>query len=227
MPGRPRIVAFDIIGTLFDLAPLRLPLEAAGLPDSSLDLWFAQGLRDAFALAASGRYAPFRAILESALVGVLARHGADRSSDRVAAVFNEMAKLPPHADAADALRILGEGGLRVMALSNGSPAFVANLLDRSGLSGGFERIVSVDDAQCLKPRPEVYRYAAEAAGVDAGELALVATHAWDIHGAGSAGLVTGYVARGKPYPPVMRAPEVVGESLVEVARKLVDLPVDA
>ncbi|HYV02062.1 MAG TPA: hypothetical protein VEM93_06960 [Actinomycetota bacterium] len=40
-------VAFDVIGTLFTLERPRRRLADRGAPEHSLDLWFAQTLRDA------------------------------------------------------------------------------------------------------------------------------------------------------------------------------------
>lgn len=223
MAQRPKVVAFDIIGTVFTLEPLRRPLEDAGLPAGALDLWFAQGLRDSFALAASGRYAPFRSILQSALEGLLALNRVAGAGQCVGDTFERMGRLPPYEDADEAFGTLESNGLRIMALSNGSPAFVRGLLESAALARHVERIVSVDDVACLKPRREIYEHAARAAGVEPGRLALVASHAWDIHGAGTAGLLTAFVARGKPFPPVMKSPGVIGETLSEAVRKLVAL----
>jgi 2-haloacid dehalogenase len=44
-----------------------------------------------------------------------------------------------------------------------------------------------------------------------------------VHGAGRVGLTTGFVARGKPFPAIMEPPDVVGETLVDVAAALVKL----
>lgn len=60
-------------------------------------------------------------------------------------------------------------------------------------------------------------HAAKVAGVAPAQLALVAAHAWDTHGAGRAGLITGWVQRQeKRYPSTMAAPDVQGETLVQV-----------
>ena len=80
--------------------------------------------------------------------------------------------------------------------------------------------MSVADIQSWKPLPAIYRHAAQQAGVAPREMALVATHAWDVHGAKRAGLMTGFVARGQVFPSTMALPDVVGESLAEVAAKL-------
>ncbi|HEX3650398.1 MAG TPA: hypothetical protein VHV49_18385, partial [Pseudonocardiaceae bacterium] len=56
------------------------------------------------------------------------------------------------------------------------------------------------------------------------EITLVAAHAWDIHGAHQAGLVTGWVSRleGR-FPPVFAPPDVTGAGLLEVVEALLAL----
>jgi 2-haloacid dehalogenase len=51
-------------------------------------------------------------------------------------------------------------------------------------------------------------------------MALVATHAWNVHGAKRAGLISGFVARGQIIPATMALPDVGGEDLAEVAARL-------
>lgn len=46
---RPRIVAFEMIGTVFSLDALSARFEVAGLLGATLEVWFARILRDAFA----------------------------------------------------------------------------------------------------------------------------------------------------------------------------------
>jgi len=63
MIARPQGVAFDVIETFFSLDAVNARFEDAGLSSPALDLWLATGLRDAFALAVSEAYAPFRDVL--------------------------------------------------------------------------------------------------------------------------------------------------------------------
>jgi len=52
----------------------------------------------------------------------------------------------------------------------------------------------------------------------------VARLPWDINGARAAGLLGGYVCRGRPYPDaIMKAPDVEGDTLEEVARAIVSM----
>lgn len=222
--ARPQVAAFDIIGTTFSLEPLRPRLVALGLPPTALDILYAAGLRDAFALAASGSFEPFRTVLDGALEQVAARLGVATTSQQRRDVLEGMRELPPQPGAPEAMATLAGAGIRIVAVSNGASSATRHLLERSGLDRFVERIVSVDDVGRSKPAPEVYGHAARQAGVEPGAMALVATHPWDIHGAKQAGWLGAYVARGVPFPAsVMRRPDIEGEELAEVAAGLAAL----
>jgi 2-haloacid dehalogenase len=222
MAQRPKVVAFDIIGTVFSMEPLRPALTRLGLPSVALDWLYAAALRDTFALAATDGFAPFPSVLDACLEELLAQQGVEAGPDQRQAVLGTMADLPPHDDAGPAFQILTEAGIRLVALSNGSAQATRGLLGKAGLDGVMAEILSVEDVGLAKPRTEVYRYAAEASGVAPSEMALVAAHAWDVHGARCAGLIGAYVARGRPYAPTLRQPDITGASLLAVADRLAD-----
>jgi 2-haloacid dehalogenase len=106
-------------------------------------------------------------------------------------------------------------------LSNGAAAASEKLLEKADLINFIERVISVEDIRVFKPRREIYLHAAQVAGVAPSEMALVATHAWDVHGAKRAGLMAGFVARGQQYPATMQPPDVMGASLSGVAQAIV------
>ena len=223
MKGRPKVIAFDIIETVFSLESMRPHLMSLGLPDSTLELWFASALRNAFALAITDRFSPFRVVLRGSLVTLLAKHRLLMPEERVEAVLDGMSELEPHPDAAAAFAVLADEGFRIVALSNGAADTTERLLTRSNLKQYVEAVLSVEQVQRSKPRREVYLHVAEVCGVAPDEIALVATHAWDTHGAKAAGLMSGFVARGQPYLGVMLQPDVQGETLLDVAHALANL----
>jgi 2-haloacid dehalogenase len=208
-PKRPKMMAFDIIGTVFPLEPLRPSIVALGLPPTGLEGWFAAGCRDAFAMAAVGDFAPFKTVLEAALDGVLAEQGLDAPADERKALLEKLETLDARDGAREAFLLLADIGIPVMA--------------RSGLIDLVQEVVSVDEVKLAKPRGEVYAHAAQKAGVDRAELALVAAHPWDINGAASAGLVTTYLAADRPYSRVMRKPDMEALTLPEIGRRLAAL----
>ncbi len=76
-----------------------------------------------------------------------------------------------------------------------------------------------------KPPAAVYDYALSRIGRGAQDVALVAVHAFDCHGAHAAGLTTGWAARlEQHYPQIFTRADVVGDDLVEVATGLITLP---
>jgi 2-haloacid dehalogenase len=94
------------------------------------------------------------------------------------------------------VRLLREGGLRLVTLSNGSADVAGKLLTAAGIRSEFEHLLSVEDAPAWKPAPAAYAYAARACSVPVAQMLLVAVHPWDIHGARQAGMRAGWVTRG-------------------------------
>ena len=223
MPSRPKVVAFDIIGTVFSMEPMRPRLVKLGLPPLALEFLYTAGLRDTFALAASNTFAPFQTVLAGCLDELLAMQGVSATEDQKQDVLATMKHLPPHDDARAAFLALTEAGIKIFALSNGAASATKALLQAAELDSLVEEVLSVEDVKLSKPRPEVYLYAVEAAKVRPEEMALIAAHPWDVHGAKIADLTTGYVARGRPFSPALRSPDIKGETLLDVAREMAQL----
>lgn len=220
MATRPRVVAFDVIGTTFSLEPLRDGLVKVGFSGDTVELWFSNTLRDAFALAATEAFCPFRALFDSNLDSLARQRALGMDMEQKQGLLDLFGALPAHPDATHALQLLRGSGVRAVALTNGAAKTATRLIERSGFEHSVERVISVEDISVFKPRRDIYLHAAQAAGVLPGELALVSTHAWDVHGAKCAGLTAGFVARGQVFPKTMKAPDVIAESLVDVVRLL-------
>ena len=228
MRDRPRAVAFDVMGTLFPLGPLRELIVGLGLPPQALELWFARTLRDGFALSAAGDFQPFPLLAWANLDGLLAQHDRPTEPHRIDEVFNRLSKLPARPDTAAAMTLLIKAGIRVLTVTNGTRKNTQSLLNGAGLDRFIKQIVTIDDVKAWKPRSEVYLHAASQLGIPPGSLALVAAHAWDCYGAARAGLVTGWVSRPEMrFNPAFGEPDVQGETLTAVADALLGLPVKA
>ncbi len=65
--SEPRIVFFDVVETVFSLTPLEDKMADLNLPAGTDRLFFAQLLRDAFALSASGIFHSFPDIAKGTL----------------------------------------------------------------------------------------------------------------------------------------------------------------
>jgi 2-haloacid dehalogenase len=211
----PAVVIFDVNETLSDLTPLAARFEEAGAPAELLGTWFAATLRDGIALAASGSYADFRDVGRANLLQLLPTpEAADHLLDGFAA-------LPVHPDVPEGLRVLGEAGVRIATLTNGSVQIARGLLARAGLESLVERYLDVSEARRWKPAPDPYLYACGELGVEPARAVLLAVHPWDIHGARRAGLRSAWLdRRGLPYPEVFEPPDWSGRDLPSLARAL-------
>lgn len=221
-PHRPKVVAFDIIGTTFSMETMRPKLEELGLPASSLELLYAETTRDAMAIACAGGFVPFAEVMKSALHAILSDHMLSATATEIDGVLGLMRALPPYPDAREAFEMLRAAGIDIVALSNGAAAATRSLLEKAELSPLVDTVMSIDEVKVSKPRPEVYELAVRTTGHQPKEIMLVACHAWDVNGAKRRGLLGGYVCRNRPYPGhLMEAPDVEGETLLEVAKAVV------
>lgn len=219
---RPHTVAFDVVETLISLEQLRPRFVEIGLHPSTLERWFDRMLRDGMALTLAGDYEPFPAVAAAALRVI----GGGRLGDGdVQHVLDGFATLPAQPDAERAMQVLADAGVAVVCLSNGARESTDAFLDRSGLHRFVEQVISVADVRMWKPPRAVYDHALSRIGRPAADVALVAVHAFDCHGAHAAGLTTGWAARlERHYAEIFTRADVIGEDLVEVAKALVALP---
>ncbi len=217
---RPRVVAFDVNETLLDLAPVRAALVEHGEPADLLPTVFARTLGTGFAATVAGSWCRFRDAFEASLAQLTGLSAAQRAD-----VADRFLELVPHPDAEPALRRRTEAGVRVVPRTHGSPGIAEAGLTRGGLGALVERSLSTETIRAWKPSREAYLWAAGVCDVPPAQLALVAVHSWDVHGAQQAGLTGGWAARAeRVFPPVFGAPHVSGESLPDVVAGLLDLP---
>lgn len=221
MPACPSAVAFDVVETLMSLQPLATRLEQIGQPASLLPTWFARLLLYGVGLSAAGDYVPFPDAAADALRAASHYELGDADVEHVLAGFSE---LPAHLDAEPAMRRLVEAGIRIACLTNGTTASTSAFLARTGLDVFVERVISTAEVNSWKPPARVYEHALHVLDLAADQVALVAVHAWDCHGAKRAGLTTGWAARSEGgYGTIFAPADVTGETLVEVIDGLLAL----
>ena len=221
-PRRPALLVFDVNETLSDMSPLAARFEDIGAPKLLSQTWFAELLRDGFALTVSGVAEPFARLGAELLRVRLDGQDLDRTlEEAVEHVLAGFAELTVHPDVPAGLNALGDLGIRLVTLSNGSAQVAQRLLEGAGVRNVFERLLSVEEAGVWKPAAGAYAFALAECGVDAEDAMLVAVHPWDIDGAARAGLGTAWITRaGGRYPSYFTAPDLSVASLPELAREL-------
>ena len=204
------------------MAPLASRFEEVGAPAHLAKTWFAELLRDGFALTVAGASESFAALGIEALRVRLESQPLDRAlEEAVGHVMAGFSALGVHADVPKGIRALSDVGIRLVTLSNGSATVAEALLQGAGFEHLFERLLSVEEAGVWKPAGDAYAYALAQCGVAPRDAMLVAMHPWDINGARRAGLATAWVNRpGARYPAYFAAPDLKVASLIELADAL-------
>lgn len=213
---------FDVMGTLFDLAPLRRRLERAGAPAGALEAWFGRMLHAAATLTLVGEFHPLREVAEPTLRSLLEQLDADvgAAGDIVAG----LGELDAYPDAADAFARLRQAGVRIATLTNGGEEHTRGLLVRAKLDDFVEAVIAVDEVRAYKPHPAPYHRAAARLELHVDEITLVAAHGWDVVGARAAGMRAVWVERLErrwPFPietPVS-APDLLGATAIILEEK--------
>jgi 2-haloacid dehalogenase len=221
------ILVFDVNETLLDLRALQNPFRKVfGTPEVREE-WFRRLLRQAFLTTITGPYVDFSTLGRQTLTEVAETQGQSLTSDEQDLILEAMTELPPHEEVDEALARLQDEGVRLVALSNGTPEMLEAQLAFAGLRSAFEAVFSADAAGRLKPASEPYEYVAHELGAGPSDLCMVAAHAWDIRGALRAGWAAAFVARpGKRLAPGDPVPDIVVEDLRGVAQQVLERPED-
>lgn len=225
---RPAALVFDVLDTLFPVAPLEWRFREAGIPRVLMTRWSDHLLRDSFALAlTSGEHGheadrTFEDVVRGALRDITGHQIAPSAEDTI---IDGMAHLAPRPEAAVALTTARDAGLAIATLGNHDDDLPRVLLSGAGLLDLVDHVVAVRPSGHWKPTRHAYLTAARTLGVPPERLGLVSAHGWDVAGARRAGLVTGWSGHleGR-FSSLFAPPDVTGRDLVETVERLLALP---
>ena len=191
--SRSRAVVFDAYGTLFDVAAATRTLLGERA-DEVGQLWRRKQLEYSWLRSLMGRHADFAQVTADALDYALNAHGI---ADGALATKLRQAylALPAYGDAAAALTALRGTGRRTAILSNGSPAMLDPMVEKSGLSALLDIVLSIEDVGVFKPHPKVYALACDRLALPAEQIAFVSANGWDAAGAAAFGFTVAWLNR--------------------------------
>jgi 2-haloacid dehalogenase len=209
---------FDAYGTLFDFSAAakgctELPRDSAA-PLAAL--WRDKQLQYTWLLAAQNRHADFHQVTGWALDFALETLGIQGAGLRERLMARA---LTPDAfpEVAGVLQRLKAAGLRLAILSNGTPAMLAAAVERAGLGGLFEAVLSVEEVGVYKPHPRVYQLALECLDLPALQIVFQSSNAWDAHAASAFGMQVVWCNRsGQRREKLPGAPDREVTSLLEL-----------
>ncbi|SHH67511.1 haloacid dehalogenase type II [Halobaculum gomorrense] len=222
----PETVCFDMYGTLCDTSSVTGTLaDELDAPDalvSELDAtWRAKQLQYSYQAALMEEYQPFWTVTADALAYALDQWGVEADEPTRERILAAYEHLDPYPDAIETLTRLSEAGHTVTVLSNGNPEMLETLADNAGLAPHLDDVISADEVSTFKPNPAVYENAAARTDTPIDGCRLVSGNAWDVAGAGSAGMHTAWVNRANdPFEEIGVGPSIEVSSLSAVADEL-------
>lgn len=223
MNSKNSVLVFDVIETVFSLDLLSQAFQSLGLPEHTKDLFFAQLLRDAFAVSATDTYVPFIDMARGTLEVVLTNSGVSSTASAIDRILPVFGQLQAHPDVREALALAKDKGITVVFFTNGSKNNTEALITGNSLKELVDHVVSIDSIGQWKPKKAVYQEAIQSVGGETGRSAMIAAHAWDTNGAMNAGMLAGWVRRqDSVFHPAMSAPAFQSDNLVDLVDKVSD-----
>jgi 2-haloacid dehalogenase len=191
-------VAFDLYGTLLEIETLyEIVRQYTPMNEQLVDAWRARQLQLANLATTTGRYVDFDRITLMALHELAPRYRLKISlqdSKRLLDAWTELRAFP---DVPFALEAAKRRGLRPVLVTNAVESTARNALEFAQIAGGFETVISANEAQLYKPNAAVYRLLCERCETTPEQVAYVTAHDWDASGARQAGFHTVWVQRGR------------------------------
>ena len=214
-----KAVVFDAFSIL-DPRPISVLVEHL-FPGRGAELskeWRTRQFEYQWLRALSRSYADFRQATEDALVFSAELLKLDLTREKRDRLMDASLRLQAWPDVPSALPSLKEGGVKLAILSNATPEILGSGLERSGLEGFFDRVLSTDALRTYKPDPRAYQMAIDSFGLERPDILFVPFAGWDAAGAKAFGYETFWVNRMKlPMERLGVVPDAVGQSLADLA----------
>ena len=201
---QPRIVAFDVFGTVVDWYSSIVREVAALLPNvdaATFTLAWREGYAPAMRRVMSGELS-WTLIDDLHLLilrDVLQRFGVSNlSEEQIVELNRSWHRLVPWSDTLEGMRRL-KAKFMLCSLSNGNIGLLANMAKHAGIP--WDCILSAEVFRKYKPHPDTYLGVAKTFNVKPDDVLMVAAHQEDLAGARACGLQTAYVERPLEFGP--------------------------
>lgn len=159
------------------------------------NLWRNRQFEYSWLRSITGRYVDFFAVTEDALVYAARTMKLELTAEQRHRLLDGYLYLSPWPDTADGLRRLRESGVRVITIANFSPAMLRSSVEKAGIRGLFEALVSTDANHTYKPDFRAYQLGIDRLHLSKREIVFAAFGGWDAAGAKAFGYPTVWVNR--------------------------------
>lgn len=219
-----KTVLFDMNETMLNLSLLKENFDKNFDDNYVLKYWFTKLLHTSTVVGAMEEYKNFGQLAEAVLESLFHENGKKLTEENKSEILGTFRKLPAYDDVPKALKLLKEHNIRVIAVSNSSLEMIKEQLTNAGIIHLFDRYYSVDSVKKYKPFNDIYEYVAKEEKTSADNIAMVASHDWDLFGAKKVGFTTAYVKRKEEiFNPYYFQPDISDTNLVDLAKKIINI----
>lgn len=168
-------------------------------------------------------YIDFATLSKEIVKSILHENNKEETDEIIADILSAFKEAMPHNDVVEALKLLSNADIKLIAVSNSSNDMLSNQLKNAGIYDYFYKLYSVDSVQRYKPFSDIYDYVKNSLNVPANEIYMVACHDWDLYGAKNSGFNTIYINRNNSiFNPYYSKPNIEGNNLLEIANHIID-----
>jgi 2-haloacid dehalogenase len=193
---RFKAVAFDYF-VIFDPNSI-LPEVEKSFPGKGLEFakaWRSKQFEYSFLRSVTKDHEDFFKVTGDALDYTAEQMHLELTSESRAKLLDAYLALKPWPDAVSTLRNLRAVGVRIIALSNFSPAMLRANADHAGITNLVDELVSTEENGTFKPDPHAYELGMTRLRLRKEEILFVAFGGWDAYGAKKFGYSTVWVNR--------------------------------
>ena len=195
-PVRYKAVAFDYLvlfnpDSIVSVAETVFPGQGRALTN----LWRTRQFEYCWLRLLTGRYVDFSAVTGDALVYAARMLKLQLTAAQKQLLIEAYLHLSPWPDSIDSLRRLRDAGVRVITITNFSPAMLRSNAVNAGMMELFDALLSTDLNHTYKPDPRAYRLGLDRLHVSRQDIVFAAFAGWDAAGAKAFGYPTVWVNR--------------------------------
>lgn len=216
-----KLFIFDVNQTIFNLSEIEFRFKSIKLNPNLVNLWFTSILKEGFASSINKVFVDFFTIAENELVKLGILENRKLSIKELKYILEGFNKLKINSSVKKSLSEIFKKGCKTVTLTNGSKHVTEKMLEYNQCRHLVKKCFSIEDIKLWKPNKKIYEYVCNKMGYDVSESVMIASHSWDIHGAKTAGLKTGFIKNyEKVFPSYYEKPDYIGNDCAEIIKKI-------
>ncbi len=184
-----KLAIFDVNQTIFNLQEIKLRFKKKKINPLFVDFWFSNILKEGFASSKLNKFVNFQKIATEELKKL----NSIKKNQDLLFFLNGFKNLRANMGIREGFELLKKNKIKIATLTNGPKKNSINLLKKNKLLKLVDNSFSIEDVGIWKPNPEPYEYVAKHFKLKPQEIIMIAAHGWDINGAKSVGMKTGYI----------------------------------